>query len=222
MKTSNPQSPKGKATAPDKTLSYIASRLRDKYRCHTAILYGSRARGDWTERSDYDVVGFSDSVKETVREARAHRGRYLDLFVCPTSKLASAAIDQVQYCGGLVLFEKGSAGTAWLAKLDGLHRKGPKRLPASEAQVLRTWAKKTFERGAVPDVEGRYRTYFLIVTLLEDYFSLRQRWYQGSKLSFQWLAENDPKVMRLFAKVFENAQDRASLAKLVRLVTKDA
>jgi predicted nucleotidyltransferase len=39
------------------------------YGCHTVILYGSRARGDATAESDYDVLGVRDSG-EAIRDAR--------------------------------------------------------------------------------------------------------------------------------------------------------
>ena len=42
-------------------LEAITQELCDQHGCHTVILYGSRARGDATEASDYDILGIRDS-----------------------------------------------------------------------------------------------------------------------------------------------------------------
>ena len=43
-------------TKTDPHLNEIIHFLKTKYKCHTAILYGSRARGEPARVSDYDVV----------------------------------------------------------------------------------------------------------------------------------------------------------------------
>lgn len=40
----------------DPVLRAIVEKLISPYQCHTIILYGSRARGDFTENCDYDVA----------------------------------------------------------------------------------------------------------------------------------------------------------------------
>ena len=55
-----------------------------------AASYGSRARGEGTPTSDYDVMGVSD-VGEMFRDARCWNGLYLDLFVYPEKKISALA-----------------------------------------------------------------------------------------------------------------------------------
>ncbi len=44
----------------DPVVNAIIDELTKIYHCHTIVLYGSRARGDFTETSDYDIAGITD------------------------------------------------------------------------------------------------------------------------------------------------------------------
>ena len=72
----------------DPTIDYICDLLRTKHGCHSAILYGSHARGEATSTSDYDVAGIRESG-EIFRDARLWNGSYLDVFVYPQDKILS-------------------------------------------------------------------------------------------------------------------------------------
>jgi predicted nucleotidyltransferase len=54
--------------------------LVENHHCHTVILYGSRARGDFNENSDVDVLGIRDSG-DAYRIGRPWNGYLLDVFV---------------------------------------------------------------------------------------------------------------------------------------------
>ena len=47
-------------------------------------------------------------------------------------------------------------------------------------------------------VEIDYRRMYLVVRALEDYFALRNAWYEGEKEAFAWLRERDPSTYSLF------------------------
>lgn len=64
----------------DSTLNAIVRTLKNKYRCHTVLLYGSRARGQTTSTSDYDVIGVRRRGEKT-RIAKKQNGHYWDVFV---------------------------------------------------------------------------------------------------------------------------------------------
>jgi len=70
----------------DPFLVELVQELIDKNKCHTVILYGSRARGDATPQSDYDLMGVRKSGKK-YRVAEKRNGIYLDIFVYPEMDL---------------------------------------------------------------------------------------------------------------------------------------
>src|SRR5688572_30591994 len=61
--------------AHDSTINAIVQVLKKKYHCHTIVLYGSRARGQTTPTSDYDVIGVSRHGKKT-RIAKKQNSHY--------------------------------------------------------------------------------------------------------------------------------------------------
>ncbi len=54
----------------DKNINEFLSRVRGRFgeRLKRVILFGSRARGDYTEESDYDFILVFDKVSENTRE----------------------------------------------------------------------------------------------------------------------------------------------------------
>ncbi len=60
----------------DPILQYLFTELTDRHGCHTVILYGSRARRDFSDESDYDVVGFRTAGEE-LRIGETFEGRNL-------------------------------------------------------------------------------------------------------------------------------------------------
>jgi predicted nucleotidyltransferase len=183
----------------DLTLNRIIKTLKTKHRCHTVILYGSRARGDFTSTSDYDVMGVSRTAKEMTRIARKVNGSYWDLWIFPEKKLRKPDQSSLYMKDGVVLIERNQFGTKLLKKLERIHHAGPKKPPKWETELKRTWLEKTYSRSRQKDPEGRFRRIWLIIGLLEDYFVLRGKWYEGSKASLAWLKENDPQTFKQFA-----------------------
>lgn len=195
-------------------LEDIATRLRGEHKCHTAILYGSRARGDPRPGSDYDVAGFAD-IPAVERITGAWRSGYLDLFVHPESKLTAPAPDMLHLRGGKVMFQKERAADQFLAALEALHAAGPDALPESELKARRDWAWKMLDRARQGDAEGNYRRAWLLTALLEDYFHLRTLWYEGSKESLAYLAGREPDV---YAKLEAALLPGASLDEVAEVV----
>lgn len=198
-------------------LGDIAARLRDEHRCHTAILYGSRARGDAGPASDYDVAGFADTAT-VERITGAWRSAYLDVFVYPESKLTAPAAEMLHLRGGKVLFQKERAGEEFLAALEALHAAGPEALPESELTARRDWAWKMLDRARLADAEGNYRRAWLLTALLEDHFHLRGLWYEGSKKSLVFLAESEPDVYARFEAALLPGASLDTIAGLVEIV----
>src|SRR5262249_35016839 len=125
----------------DPTVDYICDELRTKHGCHTAILYGSHARGDATPASDYDVVGVRESG-EIFRDARLWHGVFLDVFVYPEDKILSPDESMIHMRGGRVLFQKGNLANQFLARLDEIYSGGPQKLSPDEVNAREVWARK--------------------------------------------------------------------------------
>ena len=200
----------------DPLLLKLCERLRAEHGCHTVILYGSRARGEETATSDYDLLGARDSGA-SVRDARLFDGKYLDAFIHPRSKLEQPDATLLHIRKGIVLFEQDGLGSRFLAALDALFEKGPTPLPADEIQALRVWARKSLERVRAGGPLGHLRRMELVPRLLEDVFTTRQQWYPGPKASLRWLAENRPELHAAFLAALEPNASFDDLERLVEL-----
>lgn len=128
--------------------------VRSSYGCHTAILYGSRARDDWEATSDIDVVAFRD-VGGYQRVASRWKGVFLDLFVHSTDHEPDPS--WIRFNGGRVLFQTDGFADKVLSDVQALFDEGPEQVPASELQVRKIWAEKMLERATKGDAEGNYR-----------------------------------------------------------------
>jgi predicted nucleotidyltransferase len=174
--------------------------LRVTYGCHTAILYGSRARDDWDATSDIDVIAFRD-VGDPQRVASRWNGVFLDLFVHSTNDDPDPSWIRIN--GGRVLFQENGFGDKVLADVEALFDAGPERVPVSELRVRKVWAEKMLERAAKGDAEGDYRRHWLLFVLLEDYFAARGSWYLGPKRSFRTLSETEKGHFTIFEAAFK-------------------
>jgi len=200
----------------DPLLEKFVQEIRETHGCHTAILYGSRARGDFNDFSDYDLMGVRKGG-EKYREARLVDGFYLDLFIWPEDELKEPSEDHLYMKDGLVLFESASFGTNFLVQLKNLYRTEPKKLPKDEKEVRKVWFKKMLDRARLDDIEGKYRATWLLFLCLEDYFLMRDLRFEGSKASFKWLQDNDQKIFRLY----QSALDRPTQLNLIEALAEN-
>lgn len=191
--------------------------MRTRHGCHTAILYGSHASRDAAAGSDYDVAGFA-AVSKVRRIAGPWRSSYLDVFIHPEARLASADRELLAMRGGVVLFERDGAGTSFLKSLEELHARGPEPLGEDERKGLGAWAWKMLDRAGRGDAEGDYRRAWLLYQLLEDYFLLRDEWYPGPKKGLAWLAVNAPGVRAAFDAALRPGASLEAIAQLVEAV----
>jgi predicted nucleotidyltransferase len=170
----------------DELIETLCNDLRSVYGCHTAILYGSRARDDWDATSDIDVIAFRN-VGDHQRVASRWNGVFLDLFVYSTNDKMDSSWIRIN--DGQVLFQANGFGDKVLDDVKKLCEEGPEHVPAPELRVRKNWAEKMLERAGKGDIEGNYRRHWLLFVLLEDYFAVRGQWYLGPKKSFRLLRE---------------------------------
>lgn len=206
--------------SPDPVLAASLALLTDTLGCHTVVLYGSRARGDATEASDYDLAGFR-ADGPGLRIAHQDFGGHLDAFVYPEAIAENGGEELLKLRGGKVLAQRDGAGDRLLERLDGIYDAGPPPWANDERAACRAWADKMLLRIARGDIEGDYRRVMLLYQLLEDYFRARDLWYEGPKASFTWLAAHAPETRDAFRTALKPGADLAAIQTLVRLVWQD-
>lgn len=186
----------------DPVLTAIVRHLTDKYKCHTVILYGSRARGSTTATSDYDVVGVRSRGTKT-RVAKKQNGFYWDVFVYSEKELRKLGNEQMGWRDAIVLVEKKNYGRNLVKRLTKLVTKPYKPLPAYQIKVLKVWAQKELERCAVRDIHGMYRRAEFHNALVEHYFDIRKKRFWGPKAGIIWLKDHDPKMYKLLQRTLK-------------------
>lgn len=186
--------------------------------CHTAILYGSWARGQAGPQSDIDIL----CVRETgpaFRDARMIGGVYLDAFIYSETDLELPDAELLRVLGGRVLSEAKACGTSLLDKLKAIYDRGPAPMSDDLRQVTLVWSRKMLDRFRErSDLEAQYRRNQLFLQALEDYFALRGSWFPGPKDAFAWLRQHDPAALQCFQNAAQSLASDATLAALVEAV----
>ena len=197
-------------------LFLLHDHLQSRFGCHTAILYGSRARGDWDQASDIDVIAFCDAG-ETGHLAHRWQDLFLDLFVYPSGTKPEP--NWLRVHGGLILFQRGAEGDEILDAIGTMFRAGPEPRSDSAQQTLRLWCEKMLMRAEKEDPEGNHRRHWLLSSLLEIYFDLRNQWYLGPKRSLVLLRDRRPEDFEVFRAAFEPSASLANIRAAVAMVT---
>lgn len=202
------------------TLSEIVSDLKTKYDPEFIILYGSFARGDFTEDSDIDIACFCHSA-EVSTDIRQFQSRKLDCWIYTLDDAQVAREEFLKLIGGKLLLDKDGSGKSFLSKVQDFYEAGPKPLRQDAREHLIEWSKNMLTRASGNSIEANYRRTWLIFELLQIYFELRNQWYLGSKQSFAWLAEQDPATYKKFENIYKKPKDLHLLSSLLDSVIKD-
>lgn len=201
----------------DPVIEATCLRLEREYAAHTILLYGSRADGTHTADSDYDIAAFAP-IAEALRVTDLVGDCYLDVFVYPDSTLESYTDELLRLRNSHILRQRGDEADGFIKRLDSYFHAGPASLSANEAQVRRNWLMKMATRSRRGDTEGNFRRVWLLTSVLEDYFALRQRWYEGPKKALAWLSQHDPETHTLVTKALAPGASHEDIDKLVRHV----
>ncbi|MDP3705841.1 MAG: nucleotidyltransferase domain-containing protein [Legionellaceae bacterium] len=202
----------------DIVLGSIVEELQSIYHCHTIILYGSRARGDFKPTSDYDVAGItSTGEKKWIARFDEKHQVFHDIFIFPESDIAVPNETHLQMSDGIVIIDHNDIGKRLIETLKTIEQE-PLSITVDEIQARKTWYQKMLARAEVGDLEGKYRHIWIIFTILEDYFAFKQLRYLGPKKAFQYLTKHDPDVLNLFEHALSNTNDMASLKRLIEKI----
>lgn len=202
--------------SPD-TWAALREELVDQHACHTVILYGSRARGDANDDSDWDVAGIRESGT-LFRIARPWQGSFLDAFVYAEAELATVGEELLKLRGGALLHDEKKFGQALLTRLEGFFDAGPPVRAMWEWDMQRVWFIKTLARIRRGDTEARLRQGWLILDALEYVFRFQGRFYPGPKQALAWLGEHDIAMRRRFEAALAPGADMSTIKELVDAV----
>ena len=196
-------------------LDRLCSYLKDHFSCETAILYGSRARGDWDHASDIDVLAFG-SAGETPHVAHRWEDLFLDLFLYPSR--TNPTSDWLRIHDGLVLFQNATDGDDALAATKAMFLAGPEQMSETDRQTTRLWLDKMLSRAEKGDPEGNYRRHWLLKEMLEIYFNLRGEWYMGPKKAIATLRIERPAHFDLFRRAFAPGAGMTEMCAAIEVV----
>lgn len=203
----------------DLLLNKIQNELIQQYKCHTIILYGSRARDDHTETSDYDIVALRKNG-DMERDCRFVDGFYLDVFIYSEEIINNPDKYLIRIKDGIVLCQKDNLGEILLQKIHSIFNAGPIQTPEWEKHEINNWVTKMLQRAKQEDIEGNFRKHWLLHDLLECYFKLRDLWYLGPKESFKWLRNNDLSTYIAFDKALKKDAEYEEIELLINQVVK--
>jgi hypothetical protein len=153
----------------------------------------------------------------SLRDARFWNDNYLDIFIYNEKDVIIIDSSFLRILGGVVLQREGF-GQNLLKQVDEFFATGPAALSANEIQLRRTWFSKMLKRISQGDIEADYRRVWLLFTLLKDYFALRQKWYLGSKESWNWLRTHDPDTYVAFEMALKPGSPFSAIESLVEKV----
>lgn len=202
----------------DPILSELVHELTVQYNCHTIILYGSRAGGQATQASDYDLAGISKTgTKNRIARFDRQHQAFIDLFVYPEADLISLQEEHLCMHDGIVLKEEGGFGVRLLNEINKIVSEPPE-LAEYELNLRRVWYKKMLARAHRRDIDGLYRHFWALYTLIEDYFAFRNLRYLGPKKAFEYLKEHDMTFLEKYEFALQNPNDLNALELIIRVV----
>lgn len=185
----------------DPLLPEIIQHVREKYGVSAVILYGSRARGEASEKSDYDIIGILQSG-ESQEYLESFKGVYLDISLYP-QKIDDADVEHFPipffWEEAAILHQRHHEGEQFIKDIkkafdnnkDNYSQETKNRILMLEINLDRAQENEIREHF--------YRHKFLTRCLLE-YFPIRDLPYKGPRKSLAWLKKNDSLTYSAFSK----------------------
>ncbi len=199
----------------DPLLPEIVRYLKTNFGAHTIILFGSRSQGVASSKSDYDFIGLRGvgTPEEKVRDL--FKGVYLDLHLYPEDIIHGMnMVGLLGMTGGAtILCQKNELGNYLIKRIKNVYNKGffvPERIKKEIVDEIKMNMSKIDDT-----VGGRYYQNYLLSSVLEHYFTLRNRYYIGARQSFMWIKENDLSTYQAFEKALKPGANMRSVKELV-------
>lgn len=175
--------------------------LVNTYHPRSLLVYGSFARGDWDEYSDFDCMIIVDE-KSVKHDDTVIEGVQLDCFVFTAEETAEEDPELfLPAYDAEILFDDGIGEQ--LQERVRRYVREQKTIDADEKAFIVSWIRKTMKRMQKDDDEGNYRAIAFLWESLTDYCLLRDLFYFGSKTTIQYLLTNDMEGYKLFHKAIK-------------------
>lgn len=199
----------------DPLIPDIVRHIQETYGAHTVILYGSRAQGTATPKSDYDIILLREAgtLREDMRDL--FKGAYLDLhFFSDEAVIATDLTGCLSIAeGAAVLSQKDNLGERLIQNVKKIYEGGFFTSDQIKQDVIDE-IKMNLSKIDSTTV-GYYYQNLVLSDLLEHYFTLRNIFYIGSRESFEWLKKNDLTTYNLFEKAVKPGASIESTKELV-------
>jgi predicted nucleotidyltransferase len=202
----------------DRLLPEITKHMQEKYKAHTVILYGSRAKGTATPKSDYDILAFRKTGTPRESVVDLWKGIPLDLHLVPESAMDelepwSAGVVE----GAVILCQKDNFGERFIENKRKRYAQGFFTSDQIKNNIIDA-IKLTLWKVDNTDTGQYYRNQLL--SSFPDYYStLHNLYYLGPRSSLKWLKKNDPLTFNAFSKALKPDATIESLKELIEHVT---
>lgn len=194
----------------------LATELSARFAARVVILYGSYARGSAGPSSDVDVVCFCDGSERFPATFRWH-GALIDAWVHPLEDADSSANFRKLHDGRVTRDEDGR-GQRLLERVAMELRAPREMLGARQAEHLRVWLWKMFDRAARGGLGGDHRRRWLLHELPEAWCDLAGRHFLGAELVFDAMREAAPEVYAAYAAAVVPSASLTELELVVELI----
>ncbi|GAA0069549.1 hypothetical protein UT300003_10720 [Clostridium sardiniense] len=200
-----------------KVITTLRNYLKNKYNCHSIILYGSLSNGTETDESDIDIICFADNIKEQ-NDTSELFGRQLDAWIYDTSMMEKYK-ELAHINGGKIILDERNICNKLLDNIDE-YIKNVEKLSEEQIEFQKKWLIKMLNRASKNDIEGNFRYHWLLVDSLEIYFNIKGIRYMGPKKSLNFLKENDEIALEYFNEALNTNSGLKEAKRLVEFIIK--
>lgn len=196
-------------------INSVKDYLKDKYNCHSMILYGSFADNTYTDESDIDVICFSDDI-DNQNDTNEICGRLLDAWIYNTDKIKDYK-DIYHINDGIIILDERNLCCDLLDNINKFITE-EKKPTLAEITFQKNWLQKMINRAKRGDAEGNFRYHWMLIDSLEIYFSIKGFKYLGPKKSLNLLKSNDENAYRFFSEALEINSSFKKVEELVSFI----
>ena len=191
----------------------IVNHLKDKFNPEAIVLVGSRANGEETENSDWDLVLYV--TKEHSEASEYFKGQFLDIEFIQLPVISKDHILQTSFAPDtrmkILLDTQHKSMEMIVARTLKKYEEGPKPLTEEERDKRQRRIRRLIEKiESRPDDEGYVFTYVGAVYEfgIRYWFELQQKWSQPIYKALPYIKEHDPETYKLLKTIHGNTSSQ--------------